>query len=61
MAPNRSAWSKAQKYLAGGVNSPVRSFRSVGSDPIFIERARGPYLYDIEGKKYVEICLMVTP
>ena len=51
------AWAKAQKHLAGGVNSPVRSFKSVGGGPIFIERGHGPYLYDNQGKKYVDYCL----
>ena len=50
-------WGEAQKHLAGGVNSPVRAFGAVGGDPIFIERAKGPYLYDSRGKKYIDYCL----
>ena len=57
MDAKNKAWSQAQKHLAGGVNSPVRSFKSVGGDPIFIERGQGAYLYDIQGQKYVDYCL----
>jgi len=44
----------AQQYIPGGVNSPVRAFKGVGGDPIFIERAQGAYLYDTEGKAYID-------
>ncbi len=47
-------FQEAQKYIPGGVNSPVRAFRGVGGDPIFIERAKGAYLYDTDGKRYVD-------
>ena len=57
MRVDNKAWTEAQKHLAGGVNSPVRSFKSVGGGPIFIERGHGPYLYDINGQKYVDYCL----
>lgn len=40
--------------LPGGVNSPVRAFRAVGGDPIFIDRASGPYLYDVDGNRYLD-------
>jgi len=45
---------KAQKSIPGGVNSPVRAFKSVGGTPLFIERAEGAYLYDVEGKRYID-------
>jgi len=48
---------EAKKHLAGGVNSPVRAFKAVGGEPIFMERAAGPFLYDIQGKKYIDYCL----
>jgi glutamate-1-semialdehyde 2,1-aminomutase len=48
------AFSEATKVLPGGVNSPVRAFKSVIGDPIFIERADGPYMYDIDGNKYID-------
>lgn len=51
---NASCWKEAQKYLVGGVNSPVRSFRGVGGRPFFVERAQGPYLWDVEGKKALD-------
>ncbi len=51
---NASCWRSAQRYLAGGVNSPVRSFRSVGGRPFFVDRGKGPYLWDVEGKRYLD-------
>lgn len=51
---NESYFKEAQKYLAGGVNSPVRAFGPVGGDPIFFERGEGPYLFDVNGKKYLD-------
>ncbi len=51
---NARCWSEAQKYLVGGVNSPVRSFRGVGGRPFFVRRGQGPYLWDVEGKRYVD-------
>jgi len=47
-------FSQAQQYIPGGVNSPVRAFRGVGGDPIFIDRAQGSRLYDIDGKEYID-------
>lgn len=44
----------AQKYIPGGVNSPVRAFNGVGGTPVFMDKADGPYLYDTEGKSYVD-------
>jgi len=44
----------AQQYIPGGVNSPVRAFKGVGGDPIFIQRAQGAYLYDTNGKRYID-------
>ncbi|NPA12150.1 MAG: glutamate-1-semialdehyde 2,1-aminomutase [Epsilonproteobacteria bacterium] len=46
--------NEAQKYIVGGVNSPVRAFKSVGGEPPFIERGEGAYIYDINGKKYLD-------
>ena len=47
-------YESAQQYIPGGVNSPVRAFRSVGLDPVYIERGEGPYLFDVDGKKYID-------
>ncbi|WP_026925848.1 glutamate-1-semialdehyde 2,1-aminomutase [Granulicoccus phenolivorans] len=48
-------FQRAQQVIPGGVNSPVRAFRSVGGTPRFIARASGPYLYDVDGNKYVDL------
>lgn len=54
-------FSQAQAVIPGGVNSPVRAFKAVGGEPIFIERAKGPYLYDSDGKRYVDYVLSWGP
>ena len=56
-AKSKAAFERAKKYFPGGVNSPVRSFASVGGNPFIVDRGRGPYLFDIDGNKYVDyIC-----
>lgn len=47
-------FSEAQKVIPGGVNSPVRAFKAVGGDPIFVERAAGAYLYDEDGNQFID-------
>ena len=47
-------FQRAAKVLPGGVNSPVRAFKSVGGEPIFFERAEGAYLFDADGNKYID-------
>lgn len=47
-------FEEAKKYIPGGVNSPVRAFKSVGRDPVFIDRGEGAYLYDVDGNKYID-------
>src|ERR1700754_1990408 len=54
MSSNHELFQRAQKLLPGGVNSPVRAFRSVGGEPFFTERADGAYLWDVEGKRYID-------
>jgi glutamate-1-semialdehyde 2,1-aminomutase len=54
MTTNHDLFARAQKLLPGGVNSPVRAFRSVGGEPFFTERADGAYLWDVEGKRYTD-------
>jgi len=54
-------WRRAQELIPGGVNSPVRSFQSVGSTPFFVERGEGPYLYDTEGNRYTDYVLSWGP
>lgn len=47
-------FQEAQKVIPGGVNSPVRAFKAVGGDPIFVEKAKGAYLYDVDGNKLID-------
>ncbi len=47
-------FARGQRLIPGGVNSPVRAFRGVGGTPVFIERGRGPYVYDVDGNEYVD-------
>ena len=54
-------WARAQALIPGGVNSPVRSFHSVGGEPFFVERGEGAYLYDTEGRRYVDYVLSWGP
>ena len=58
---NKQLFEQAQKVIPGGVNSPVRAFKSVGADPIFIEKAKGPYLWDADGNRYIDYCLSWGP
>ncbi len=51
---SKALFERAQKSIPGGVNSPVRAFRSVGGTPIFIKKAKGSYLYDADGNKYID-------
>jgi glutamate-1-semialdehyde 2,1-aminomutase len=51
---NAQLFERAQKVIPGGVNSPVRAFRAVGGTPRFIARARGPYIFDAEGTRYID-------
>ena len=51
---NETLFARAQKSTPGGVNSPVRAFKSVGGTPRFITRAEGPYFWDADGKRYID-------
>lgn len=51
---NSIQFKKAQQYIPGGVNSPVRAFKSVGGDPVFINKASGAYMVDMDGKQYID-------
>jgi glutamate-1-semialdehyde 2,1-aminomutase len=51
---SRTLFSEAKAVIPGGVNSPVRAFRGVGGDPVFVARGKGPYLYDVDGNEYVD-------
>ncbi|HUE97995.1 MAG TPA: glutamate-1-semialdehyde 2,1-aminomutase [Anaerolineales bacterium] len=56
-----SLFQEAQKLLPGGVDSPVRAFRAVGGQPLFIEGGEGPYLYDVDGNRYIDYVLSWGP
>jgi len=49
-----SLFQEALTLLPGGVDSPVRAFRAVGGQPLFIECGEGPYLYDVDGNRYID-------
>ncbi len=49
-----SLFEQAQCYIPGGVNSPVRAFKGVGGTPVFFDRAKGPFLYDVDGRRYID-------
>jgi glutamate-1-semialdehyde 2,1-aminomutase len=51
---NQTLFQEAQHYIPGGVNSPVRAFKSVGGTPIFIEKAFGPFIFDADDKRYID-------
>ena len=51
---NVSLFERGQAVIPGGVNSPVRAFGSVGGTPYFVERADGPFVYDVEGRRYID-------
>lgn len=54
-------FQEAQRYIPGGVNSPVRAFKAVGGTPPFIERAHGAYLFDVDGRRYIDYVLSWGP
>ncbi len=54
MTASHDRFVQAQQHIPGGVNSPVRAFKGVGGDPVFIDRASGAYIYDPDGKQYID-------
>ncbi|MCT8545739.1 glutamate-1-semialdehyde 2,1-aminomutase [Glaesserella parasuis] len=54
MTTSQSLFEKAQRVIPGGVNSPVRAFKGVGGTPVFIDSAKGAYITDSEGKRYID-------
>lgn len=54
MSSNHDLFEHAQQHIPGGVNSPVRAFRSVGGDPVFVKRAQGAYFWDESDKRYID-------
>ena len=51
---SHALFARAQTLMPGGVNSPVRAFKSVGGEPFFVQRAEGPYLFDVDGNRYID-------
>ena len=58
---SRQLFAEAKTLLPGGVDSPVRAFRSVGGEPLFIARGEGPYLFDVDGNRYIDYVLSWGP
>ncbi len=58
---SHSLFKKALELIPGGVNSPVRAFKAVGGNPIFIERAKGSKIYDVDGNEYIDYVLSWGP
>lgn len=54
-------FEKAKTYFPGGVNSPVRAFRSVGGNPLFIEKGKGSHIWDADGNEYIDYCCSWGP
>ena len=61
MSLNEDYFARANQVIPGGVNSPVRSFRSVGGTPYFVSRAEGPYVWDSEGTRYIDYVMSYGP
>lgn len=60
-ARSRRLFAEAQRFFPGGVNSPVRAFRAVGGNPLFINRGKGPRIYDEDGNSYLDYVLSWGP
>ena len=61
MSTSEQLFERARQHIPGGVNSPVRAFRAVGGTPVFIERADGAYVFDCQGKRYIDYVLSWGP
>ncbi len=54
MSHSQTLFAEAKRFIPGGVNSPVRAFNGVGGDPVFFVRGEGPYLHDVDGRRYID-------
>ncbi len=61
MIPTEASFAKAAAVIPGGVNSPVRAWKSVGGHPVFVKRAKGSKIYDTEGRQYIDYVLSWGP
>ncbi len=58
---SKASFCLAKKFIPGGVNSPVRAFKAVGMEPLFIKKAKGAYIYDVDNNKYIDYLLSWGP
>ncbi len=61
MSRSEDLFNEAQRYIPGGVNSPVRAFKAVGGTPLFIDHASGAHIFDADGKSYIDYVLSWGP
>jgi glutamate-1-semialdehyde 2,1-aminomutase len=61
MTTSQTMFERAKTHIPGGVNSPVRAFKAVGGTPVFIDRSEGAYVYDCDGKRYIDYVLSWGP
>ena len=61
MSTSEQLFERARQHIPGGVNSPVRAFKAVGGTPVFIERSDGAYVFDAEGRRYIDYVLSWGP
>jgi len=61
MSSSQQLFDRARRHIPGGVNSPVRAFKAVGGTPVFIDRSEGAYVFDCEGKRYIDYVLSWGP
>ncbi|MFT4825916.1 MAG: glutamate-1-semialdehyde 2,1-aminomutase [Halioglobus sp.] len=61
MSNSEQLFERAKKHIPGGVNSPVRAFKAVGGTPVFIDRSDGAYVFDTQGKRYIDYVLSWGP
>ncbi len=61
MSTSEQLFERARQHIPGGVNSPVRAFKAVGGTPVFIERSDGAYVFDAQGKRYIDYVLSWGP
>ena len=54
ISKSQALFARAQNSIPGGVNSPVRAFKSVGGTPLFLKQAKGAYLFDVDGNRYID-------
>ena len=61
MSGHAALFDRARRVTPGGVHSPVRAFKGVGGPPVFIARAQGPHLVDVDGQRYIDFCMSFGP